>query len=314
MGFQDDFARTLKERRSDGDADASLGQGVEGKPLPSTDGDGVEASSPSHAGHPSPTSRHDGWTPEVRVKFLEALANCGNISSAAAFVQMSRTSAYNLKRRDVNFSRGWDSAVLLARDVATDFLQDRAINGIEEDVYYQGEVVGSRQRYDSRLLLAHIARLDKLAERMSVSRGAARFGEMLDAIAGEEDTTLLITEPTTDEITGIIAEAEAQATVRQVEAACLRQNNEAAAAELSTDDGPSAELWAAADINYGPMHEVDWGDGTALDYSRMTEADATKLCADHPPVKTRRVERDDPAFVAAIVAPNAAASAIRNGE
>ncbi|WP_337658603.1 hypothetical protein [Sphingorhabdus sp. Alg231-15] len=43
--------------------------------------------------NPLPTARHDGWTAEVRVKYLEALANCGNIRTAVAFVQRSRTSA-----------------------------------------------------------------------------------------------------------------------------------------------------------------------------------------------------------------------------
>lgn len=118
--------------------------------------DAAEPAPPGDADRPSPTPRHDGWTPDVRVKFLEALANCGNIRSAVTFVQRSRSSAYELKRRDTDFSRGWDAALLLSRDNATDILQDRAINGIEEDVYHQGEVVGQRQRYDSRLLLAHI--------------------------------------------------------------------------------------------------------------------------------------------------------------
>lgn len=268
------------------------------------------------AGRRSPTPRFDGWTPEVRVKFLEALANCGNVRSAVRYVQRSRTSAYNLKQRDVDFSRGWDAAVLISRDDSTDVLQDRAINGIEEDVYYKGEVVGSRRRYDSRLLLAHIARLDKLAERVSVSRGAARFGEMLDAIAAQEDTTRLITEPTTVEIAEIVAEAEAEATVSQVEAACLRQNNETAAAELIAaekrdEDAAQEALRAAADAKYGPIHEVDFGDGQPIDYCRMTPAEAAQLMADHPQVKARAVSRDDPGYVAAIVTPNEATAVFR---
>lgn len=266
-----------------------------------TTGDGIDDSVSC------PSSRHDGWTPEIRVKFLEALANCGNISTAATFVQRSRTSAYNLKQRDENFSRGWDAALLLARDVATDFLQERAINGIEEDVYHQGEVIGTRRRYDSRLLLAHIARLDKLAERVSVSRGAARFDEMIHAIAAEEDTAALISEPTTDEIAGIIAEVEAEATIRQVEGACLRRQNDAADGKMDGHDSPSSEPdpLAMAEARNGPMHEVDWGDGKELEYWRMLPEDAAKICSQHPQVKTRQVAMDDPAFMAAVVMPGA---------
>ncbi|MEP2990383.1 MAG: hypothetical protein ABJN65_00605 [Parasphingorhabdus sp.] len=142
------------------------------------------------------STRHDGWSPDVRVKFLEALANCGNVGSAAVFVQRSRTSAYNLKRRDMDFALAWDAALLLARDVATDMLQDRAINGVEEEVYYRGEVIATRRRYDSRLLLAHIARLDKLAESAATSRAAARFNAVTEAIAAEDTIASLITEPT----------------------------------------------------------------------------------------------------------------------
>jgi hypothetical protein len=42
-------------------------------------------------------------------------------------------------------------------------LADRALNGVQEVVYYHGEEVATRTRYDSRLLLAHLARLDRIA-------------------------------------------------------------------------------------------------------------------------------------------------------
>ncbi|MEP2103291.1 MAG: hypothetical protein ABJP02_08670 [Parasphingorhabdus sp.] len=329
MGFQDDFARSLKQQRTGGDTHAPVGQGIEDTALPnlSPDDREVAATSSSDTRHPepvsgspddmaasqndetrpSPTPRHDGWTPDIRVRFLEALANCGNISSAAAFVQRSRRSAYNLKQRDIDFSRGWDAAVLISRDAATDCLQDRAMNGIEEDIYHQGEVVGTRRRYDSRLLLAHIGRLDRLAERITVSRGAARFDAMLNAIGGQEDTAMLIAEPTTDEIAEIIAEAEAEATVHQVESACLRQNNEAAALEaVAIQD---ADQRAAPDIDHSPMREIDWGDGGPLEYYRMSDAEAATWSADYPQVKTRKLDEHDPAFIAAITARNAHAVA-----
>jgi len=59
----------------------------------------------------------------------------------------------------------------------------RAIDGIEEEVWFRGEVVGTRRRYDSRLLLAHIARLDALARDEQVCADAARFDELV-ALAG----------------------------------------------------------------------------------------------------------------------------------
>ncbi|QTD56940.1 hypothetical protein [Parasphingorhabdus cellanae] len=341
MGFQDDFARNAKKQRRSGNNSGELaGQEPDQHPFaaPAPDGEretlhlrygddggagdneSVEASNePNDAprAKPARATRHDGWTPEIRVKFLEALANCGHVGSAAIFVERSRTSAYSLRRRNIDFSRAWDAALLIGRDVSTDALQDRAVNGIEEEVYYQGEVVGTKRRYDNRLLLAHIARLDRMAERISVSRGAARFDEMLDAIATETDTSPLISEPTTDEIVDIIAETEAQATVQEVEAECLRQSNSKHDDKLSAEAEADPESAAARTRDpyysdapekekiYGPMHEVDWGDGKDVEYWRMFAEEAAEITAKHPQVKTREVAMDDPAFLSTIMASSA---------
>ena len=159
----------------------------------------------------TPTPRHDGWLPDIRVQFLEALSRTGNVGAAAYYVQRSRQSAYDLRRRDPDFARGWQAALVLARDVAEDVLQERAIDGVEEPVYYHGEVVGTRRRFDSRLLLAHLARLDKAAGEIPARRAAARFEELMEAIRSGADTAPLIAVPTDDEL----AAAAAQAEVRQ---------------------------------------------------------------------------------------------------
>ena len=51
-----------------------------------------------------------------------------------------------------------------ARELAEDVLQDKALNGIVEQLFYHGEVVDTRTRFDGRLLLALLGRLDKRAE------------------------------------------------------------------------------------------------------------------------------------------------------
>ena len=158
----------------------------------------------------SPAPRHDGWLPDIRVKFLEALSRTGNVGAAAYYVQRSRQSAYDLRRRDPDFARGWQAALVLARDVAEDVLQERAIDGVEEPVYYHGEVVGTRRRYDSRLLLTHLGRLDKAAEQIPARRAAARFEELMEAIRTGADTSPLIATPTDDELAAAAALAEAR--------------------------------------------------------------------------------------------------------
>ena len=132
-----------------------------------------------------PACRHDGWTPERKALFLDHLAARGNVRAACARVGMSREAAYRLRRREALFARGWDAALLLARDSTAETLGDRAIDGIEEDIWHRGEHVGTRRRYDTRLLLAHMGRLDKLVERHAPFGDAARFDEILACIAGE---------------------------------------------------------------------------------------------------------------------------------
>jgi len=106
--------------------------------------------------------RYDGWTEEKQRRFIETLADTGIVALAAQSVGMTRETAYRLRRspHGAAFARAWDAA----RDHAGSFLEDlafeRAIEGIEHNVYDDyGEVVCTRRAYDTRLLtflLAHL--------------------------------------------------------------------------------------------------------------------------------------------------------------
>jgi len=126
-----------------------------------------------------------GWTPERKVQFLDHLARKGNVRAACARVRLSREAAYRLRRRDRLFARGWAAALIQAHEASIEVLAERAIDGIEEEVWHRGELVGTRRKYDSRLLLAHIARLDKAAENPAAQADAARFDELLARIGGD---------------------------------------------------------------------------------------------------------------------------------
>ena len=218
---------------------------------------------------PTPTTRHDGWHRELRVKFLEALAQTGNVQASAYFVQRTRQSAYDLKRRDPDFARAWLAALVLAREEAQDKLQERAIEGVEEEVFYHGEVVATRRRYDSRLLLAHLARLDKIAAQIPAQRGAARFGDMLDAIGKGEDTAPLIATPTEEELAIQAAEAEARGRPVQEEE---EEGEEFYAVSFPYQDGPP-------------------------DYYRMTQEEATEMQREVPGLTTTPTGTRDEAVI-----------------
>jgi hypothetical protein len=132
----------------------------------------------------TPAIRHNGWTEERRAAFLEHLAGHGSVRAACARAGMSHEAAYRLRRRDELFARGWAAALLLAREASAEVLACRAIDGVEEEVWHRGEVVGTRRRYDTRLLLAHMARLDALAADERALADVARFDELVALAAG----------------------------------------------------------------------------------------------------------------------------------
>ena len=172
-------------------------------PLPPAGGVGggrVEANPdyPEHTLPPAPSRRREGearvclpFTLERRVRFLHILATSGNVRRACEVVGVSPQSAYVHKRRDAAFAHGWAAALLLARDAAEEVLAERALHGVRETIFYRGEAVGSRVRHDPRLLLAHLARLDRHAERAEAAQDpapgiAARFDDYLAELAEAE--------------------------------------------------------------------------------------------------------------------------------
>ena len=152
-------------------------------------------------GLPLPRREEQGWSPARKVRFLDRLSGKGDVRAAAAAVGMSRQSAYLLRRRDRVFARGWDAALVLARRHVEDVLATRALDGVEEPVFYHGEQVAVRRRYDARLLLAHLGRLDRLVEADAAGSGerggdlAERFDEVLAVVAGEAPAELFEVAP-----------------------------------------------------------------------------------------------------------------------
>ncbi|MEJ2408024.1 MAG: hypothetical protein P8Y48_01500 [Novosphingobium sp.] len=161
------------------------------RPVPSDSGVVSEWACPATGGFCRPPPKcddpafvtHHAWDADRKVRFLHHLAEKGDVRAACARVGMSRQSAYLLRRRDGAFAQAWQAALVLARRHAEDVLATRALDGIEEAVWFRGELVGKKRRYDTRLLLAHLARLDRRAEEAGPCED--RFDEMLAMVAGE---------------------------------------------------------------------------------------------------------------------------------
>lgn len=126
------------------------------------------------------------FTREVQVVFLEALAVVGSVRSAARKARVSHQTVYRARRACADFRRCWEAAQLQALARAEDVLACRAIDGVEETVFYHGEEVAKRRRYDGRLLLAHIGRLDRLSERAEVRALSEEFDAAMAAFGAGE--------------------------------------------------------------------------------------------------------------------------------
>ena len=127
------------------------------------------------------------FTRERQTTFLAALAATGQVRSASAKEGVSHQTAYRARLASPGFRRAWDAALLAARAQAEEMLACRALEGWEEDVVYHGEVVATRRRWSDRLLLAHLARLDRLCADAEVAEFADAFDDHLGRYAAGED-------------------------------------------------------------------------------------------------------------------------------
>jgi hypothetical protein len=112
------------------------------------------------AADPSPEARalaqrHNGITPERQRVFIEVLAATGSVAEAARQAGASRQAFYAFRNRDGgrDFGTAWDHALSLATEQLCDVAYERALYGVEEPVFYHGEQIGTRRRYNDRLLM-----------------------------------------------------------------------------------------------------------------------------------------------------------------
>ena len=206
--------------------------------------------------------RRDGWTPERRARFCELIAEGHTVDTACYMVGLSASSAYQLRRRAAGkaFGVAWDAASLLARSRVSDRLMARALDGQTERVVRPDGTVIERHRFDNRLALGLLARLDRQveAERAPADLAAARlvagdFDAFLDLIrrdaAPARAGLFLLQHQASDDATAatlapVAALARADAYVRGqgVDAALI------AALDPEQRHAWTAEQWAAAEL------------------------------------------------------------------
>jgi hypothetical protein len=128
------------------------------------DGEDAEDADP-FAFDPVPIhARLDGWTAERQIAFIQCLAESACVAEACRSVKMSKQSAYALRARPeaISFRNAWDAALDYATRCLADAVLSRAINGVANPVFYQGEQIGERRTYDERLAMFLLQRRDPL--------------------------------------------------------------------------------------------------------------------------------------------------------
>jgi hypothetical protein len=104
---------------------------------------------------PRKSARHDGWTPDRQKAFIEALADTGSVSRAAAMVNMSAEGAYYLRRQPGadGFRRAWEAALDYGVARMKDIAFERAVEGYLVPCFVGGKLIGWRRKYNDRLLM-----------------------------------------------------------------------------------------------------------------------------------------------------------------
>jgi hypothetical protein len=97
-------------------------------------------------------NRQTSWTDERKRKFLRNLARIGNVTLSARLLGSSRARAYEMRAEDPHFAKLWKDALREAADNLEAEAHRRAVTGVDEPVFYKGEVCGHIRRYSDTLL------------------------------------------------------------------------------------------------------------------------------------------------------------------
>ncbi|MEQ1539837.1 MAG: hypothetical protein ABL928_13005 [Sphingorhabdus sp.] len=146
--------------------------------------------------------RENGWIPARQAAFVQRLAETGSVRQAAAAVNMSRVSCYNLKNhaQGAGFARAWDAALDIGVQHLKDIAFERAVEGRLDPVWQAGKLVGHKRVYSDGLLMFLLRQYGTDANGRNVTvqyvrtraAVAAHQGEAGAAAAEAEATTMTV--------------------------------------------------------------------------------------------------------------------------
>jgi hypothetical protein len=85
--------------------------------------------------------------------FLAAYSETGNISKSAEIAEIDRSTHYEWLNTDADYKEAFEQAHEVAGDRLEQEARRRAVEGVEEPVFYKGEEVGTIRKYSDPLLI-----------------------------------------------------------------------------------------------------------------------------------------------------------------
>lgn len=93
-------------------------------------------------------------TPKRRLNFLQSLRGTGgNVTLSCEMAGISKRAAYDWREVDPNFATAWNEAVEAGTEELELEARRRALIGVEEPVFYQGEICGTVRKYSDTLMI-----------------------------------------------------------------------------------------------------------------------------------------------------------------
>lgn len=108
--------------------------------------------------------------------FLAAYATVATVRNGCKIAEISRTTHYQWMKDDPLYKEAFSEAKREACDNLEEEATRRAMEGVEEPVFYEGEVCGSKQRYSDTLLIVLLkANMpDKYIERRAIEHSGSQ--------------------------------------------------------------------------------------------------------------------------------------------
>ncbi len=112
-------------------------------------------------------ARRTKRTPEKEAKFLEALCHGFSVSGACQQAVIGRRTVYEWRDEDEEFKAAWEEALKAGNEFLEDEARRRAVEGVDEPRFYEGELCGHVRKYSDTLLIFLLKARDpeKYAER-----------------------------------------------------------------------------------------------------------------------------------------------------